>query len=115
MLVFFNPNPAANGFGELSIGLTAGRGIEGAGEADLCTGVPNEDRLLCDVGGGGSMGNDKVVGVPGIDAIDAEGAGDAGASVKASTWTFERILVSGGAGLLADILRPGRSILVTLL
>lgn len=54
------------------LGITAGRGSEGAGETDrLIDGEePNDERLLCDVGGG-FMGNARLCGVPG-----AEGTGD---------------------------------------
>ena len=54
--------------------MTAGSGIEGAGEAERRTdgdAFPNEDRLLCDVGGGGFIGKASEAGVPG-----ADGAGD---------------------------------------
>ena len=56
------------------------------------------------------MGSAKDVGVPGI-----EGAGEPGASDNESAGINGRNPVSGGAGLLEEILRPGRSIFVTLL
>lgn len=47
MFEFLYPR-VVNGLGEFSIGLTAGKGMEGAGEADLrIEGEdPNEDRRL---------------------------------------------------------------------
>ena len=56
------------------------------------------------------MGNARDAGVPGI-----EGAGDAGAKDADSAPSCGRGLGSGGAGLLVDILRAGRSILMILL
>ena len=94
------------------MGSTAGKGIDGAGEADLRTegDEPNDERRLCEMAGG-FIGSASDVGVPGI-----EGAGDPGATDNESAARCPpRALVSGGAGLLADILRPGRSIFVTLL
>ena len=63
------------GFGEFSIGRTAGRGIEGAGDADrrIDGDEPKEERRLWVIAGG-FIGRAKDVGVPGI-----EGAGDPGA------------------------------------
>lgn len=100
-----------NGFGEFSIGRTAGRGIDGAGDADLRIDAeePNEDRLLCDIAGG-SIGNLNEFGVPGID-----GTGDAGLSEAESVLPSIRKEVCCGAGLFEGCLRPGRSIFVTLL
>lgn len=68
------------GLGEFSIGLTAGNGIEGAGDADLRMDGedPNDERRLCETAGG-FMGSAKEVGVPGMD-----GAGEPGASEDAS-------------------------------
>lgn len=65
---------AKKGFGEFSIGRTAGSGIDGAGDADRLIDAedPNEDLLLCDIAGG-SIGSLNEFGVPGID-----GTGDAG-------------------------------------
>lgn len=56
------------------------------------------------------MGSAKDVGVPGI-----EGAGEPGARDNVSAGMNGRNPGSGGAGLLEEILRPGKSILVTLL
>ena len=58
------------------MGRTAGRGMDGAGDADRLIEAeePNEDRLLCEIAGG-SIGNRKELGVPGMD-----GTGDAGLS-----------------------------------
>ena len=112
MLAFFTPTPAPMyGFGEFSIGRTAGKGIDGAGEAErrMEGEEPKEDRRLCEIVGG-FMGKASDVGVPGI-----EGPGEAGARDAESRGVYGRAPDSCGAGLLADILRPGRSILVTLL
>ena len=100
-----------NGFGEFSIGLTAGKGIDGAGEADrrIDGEEPKDERRLCEIAGG-FMGSAKEEGVPGID-----GAGETGFTTVASSWIGVREPRSGGAGLLEDIRRPGKSILVTLL
>lgn len=44
--------------------MTAGKGIDGAGDADLLMEELKEERLLC-VMEGGSIGNGKLSGVPG--------------------------------------------------
>jgi len=92
-------------------GMTAGKGIDGAGEADrrMDGDEPNEERRLCDVGGGCIVGNAKDCGVPGI-----EGTGDPTARFPSAT-NDARPPKSGGAGLFEDTRRAGRSILVTLL
>ena len=98
-------------------GMTAGNGIvDGLGETDLlieaATCEPNDDLRLCDVGGG-FMGKASDCGVPG-----ADGSGEPIPVDVASCTNEARLLVgprSGGAGLLDEIRRPGKSILVTLL
>jgi hypothetical protein len=94
-------------------GITAGRGIEGAGDADRRTDgedmAPKEERRLCDVGGG-FIGSARDWGVPGM-----EGAGDAAPKADSCATNWAREPKSGGAGLLDDMRRAGRSILVTLL
>jgi hypothetical protein len=92
-------------------GMTAGKGIDGAGEADrrMEGDEPNEERRLCDVGGGCIVGNANDCGVPGI-----EGTGDPMARLVSPT-NEARPPKSGGAGLFEDTRRAGRSILVTLL
>ena len=110
MAAFLVPRlPIRNGVGECSIGLTAGNGREGAGDADLRTDgdEPKDDRRLCEINGG-FMGSARDVGVPGID-----GAGEPGASEPVSGPGCGRRLESGGAGL--EMRLPGRSIFVTLL
>lgn len=112
MLVCLDPRlPEPNGLGEFSIGLIAGNGIEGAGDADLLIDgdEPNDDLRLWDTAGG-FIGSAKDVGVPGMD-----GAGEPGASEDASVGIYGRKPGSGGAGLLEEILRQGKSIFVTLL
>ena len=103
--------PPRYGFGEFSIGRTAGKGMDGAGDAErrMDGDEPKEERRLCVIAGG-FIGSARDVGVPGI-----EGAGDAGARDDGSGPINVRDPESWGAGLLDDILRPGRSILVTLL
>jgi len=93
------------------LGMTAGRGMDGAGDTDrrIEGEEPNDDRRLWDVGGG-FMGSASDWGVPG-----AEGTGEPAA--RADSWPTNdaRPPKSGGAGLLEETLRAGRSILVTLL
>lgn len=110
MLVLRTARPiAAFKLGEDSSGRTAGRGSEGAGEADLLTDGedPKDDRLLVAMTGG-SIGRGVVIGVPGFD-----GAGEA--MVKPPTLALDSLcFTSVGAGLAAEILLPGRSILLNL-
>lgn len=92
-------------------GMTAGKGIDGAGDADrrIEGEEPNDDRRLWDVGGGCMVGKASDCGVPGI-----EGTGEPIARLLSPT-KEARPPKSGGAGLFDDIRRAGRSILVTLL
>ena len=111
MLVFLTASPmAAFRLGEDISGRTAGSGSDGAGEADRRNDgdEPNDDLRLVGIIGG-SMGIDVVRGVPGFD-----GAGDAMAMLAeaALEWRCDRS--GGGAGLLEEILRPGRSSLLNL-
>lgn len=111
---FFTPIlPIKYGFGDFAIGRTAGKGIDGAGDADrrIAGEEPKEDRRLCEIVGG-FIGRASDVGVPGIDSA---GAGDSGATDGVSAARCPRRLESGGAGLLDEILLAGRSIFVTLL
>lgn len=116
MFVFLIPKPRPpDRLGDAE-GMTAGSGIdEGLGETDLLGAAcdPNDDLLLCEVGGG-FIGRASDCGVPG-----AEGRGDPTASANASATKEARWLPtlpkSGGAGLFDDIRRPGRSIFATLL
>ena len=108
MFVFLTPRPpiAPRLGDEISIGLTAGRGSEGAGEAErrIDGEEPNEERRLCDTAGG-SIGNEAVMGVPGFDGT--------GEPTERDVFAFEIDLapLSGGAGLFDDMRRAGRSIL----
>ena len=89
-------------------GITAGSGREeGAGETDLCRETDDEkdERRLWVVGGGGFIGRARELGVPGIDGIGEPMPSEAN----------EARPKSGGAGLLVDIRRAGKSIFVTLL
>jgi hypothetical protein len=92
------------------LGMTAGSGIEGAGEAErrIDGDEPKDERRLCDVGGGCMVGRASDCGVPGID-----GTGEPIAIESATK--DARPPKSGGAGLFEDTRRAGRSILVTLL
>ena len=54
------------GFGDASIGMTAGSGIDGAGERDRLD-EKEERRLWVDVSAGGFIGSELTVGVPGAD------------------------------------------------
>ncbi len=72
MLAFFTPSPTVYGFGDASMGMTAGRGNEGAGEADRRMDIageaaPKEDLLLWLMVLGGFIGRARDVGVPGQD------------------------------------------------
>lgn len=69
---------------------------------------PKEDRRLW-LTAGGFIGNARAVGVPGV-----EGTGEPRANDEVSPDSEARGPMSGGAGLLEDILRAGRSILVNL-
>lgn len=111
MLAFLTPK-VAYGFGEASMGMTAGRGRDGAGETDLRIDIageaaPKEDLLLWLMVLGGFIGNAEDVGVPGH-----EGVGDPITVEDCSVCICDRILKSGGAGLLEETRRPGRSIFI---
>lgn len=93
-------------------GITAGSGMDGAGEADrrIDGEEPKDDRRLCEVGGGCICnGRDKDCGVPGMEGIGEPMARAESAAKDA------RLPKSGGAGLLDDTLRAGRSIFADLL
>jgi hypothetical protein len=110
MWAFLTPSPIIEyGLGEASMGITAGNGKEGAGEADLRIDIagedaPNDDRRLWLITLGGFIGIAIDVGVPGH-----EGTGEPIVfGVSGGNW--ERNPISGGAGLFEDILLPGKSI-----
>lgn len=102
-LAFFSKWP---GFGDASIGITAGNGIDGAGEADLPrmpeAVEPNEDLREWLIVLGGFIGRACVVGVLGSD-----GRGES-AAIADSVESCGRSPNSSGAG--DDTLRLGRSI-----
>jgi hypothetical protein len=106
MLTFFMPRPPKSPGEDTSSGFTAGSGIAGAGEADrrIDGEEPKEDRRLRETGGG-SMGRGAVIGVPGVD-----GPGDEMA-MELDVEDWFRLPRSGGAGLLDEMRRDGRSIL----
>ena len=70
-LAFFMPRlaPGKEGLGDASIGITAGRGIDGAGEGDRRE--EKEDLRLWLMTRGGFIGSGNEFGVPG-----AEGTGE---------------------------------------
>jgi hypothetical protein len=110
MFTFLTPKPTVYGFGDASIGITAGSGMDGAGEADLRIDIagdaaPKEDRLLWLMVLGGFIGRARDVGVPGHD-----GTGEPIALVVDSLDAWDRRPRSGGAGLFEEIRRPGKSI-----
>lgn len=99
-----------SGLGEASICITAGRGIEGAGLTERRD-DENEDLRLWLTMLGGFMGKAIEVGVPG-----ADGTGDPMGTLVAptpgiasSTANWDRWPKSGGAGLLEDMRRGGKS------
>ena len=92
--------------------MTAGRGIEGAGESDRRIdgdAFPKDDLRLDVAGSGGFIGNGKEAGVPG-----AEGAGEPTACDEASEVIRHLVPRSGGAGLFEVLRRGGISILLIL-
>lgn len=98
------------GLGDASIGITAGRGRDGAGETERRIDIagdaaPKEDLRLWLMVLGGFIGRARDVGVPG-----QEGTGDPMAFEDVSVANCARNPISGGAGLLEDIRRPGKSI-----
>ena len=95
------------GFGEDSIDITAGSGIEGAG--DMERREENDDRRLWLTTLGGFIGRAIDVGVPGC-----EGTGEPMEVLESTTESWARWPKSGGAGLLEDIRRGGRSALAWL-
>lgn len=101
------PSPVleTGGFGEGSMGMTAGKGIDGAGETERRE--ENDDRRLWLTTLGGFIGSGNEVGVPG-----AEGTGEPAEVPESSTASWDRCPKSGGAGLLEEIRRGGRSTLM---
>lgn len=99
-----------SGLGEASMGITAGKGIDGAGLTERRD-DEKEDLRLWLMMLGGFMGKAIDVGVPG-----ADGTGDPTAALVAlmpgtasSTANWERWPKSGGAGLLEEMRRGGKS------
>ena len=80
MLVFLTPSPRPpDKLGDAE-GITAGNGmVDGLGDTDRLmfwpTCDPNDDRLLCEVGGG-FIGRAKDCGVPGADGLGEPIASD---------------------------------------
>ena len=85
--------------------MTAGSGMDGAGDAERRD--ESDDLRLWLTTLGGFIGSGTELGVPG-----ADGAGEfSDAEATASKACCDRLPNSGGAGLLEDILRGGRSVL----
>ncbi len=91
------------------MGMTAGRGIEGAGETERRD--ENDDLRLGLITLGGFMGKAMEVGVPGADGTGDPIDGPIPLSIAAS---IDRWPMSGGAGLFDDIRRGGISALMWL-
>lgn len=89
------------------MGMTAGKGMDGAGETERRD--EKEERRLWLTTLGGFMGSGKDVGVPGA---DVPGEPIEGAESTAASW--DRCPKSGGAGLLDEMRRGGRSALMWL-
>lgn len=92
-------------------GITAGNGIDGAGEAErrIDGDEPKDVRRLCDVRGACMVGSASDCGVPGM-----EGTGEP--TAKGESATKDALPPkSGGAGLFEETRRAGKSILFTLL
>lgn len=109
-LAFFIPEPTVViecGLGEASMGMTAGSGIEGAGDGERRE--EKEDRRLWLTTLGGFIGNEVDVGVPG-----ADGTGEPIDVAESRTESWARCPKSGGAGLLDEMRRGGRSALTWL-
>jgi hypothetical protein len=105
---FFIPRPVTGGIclGDGSIGMTAGKGMEGAGEAERLD--ENDDLRLWLITLGGFMGRGIEVGVPG-----ADGTGDPTDETRESMEAnCDRDPKSGGAGEFDEIRRGGRSALL---
>ena len=95
------------GFGDASMGMTAGRGIEGAGDRDRRDESEERRLWLWLMTLGGFMGSAIEVGVPG-----ADGTGEPVLVAFApSTDSWDLKPNSGGAGLLDEMRRGGRSVL----
>lgn len=93
--------------------MTAGKGIDGAGETERLD--ENDDLRLWLITLGGFIGKAVDVGVPGADGT-ADGTGElmltlGTASIDANTDLYPS---SGGAGLWEDIRRGGKSALIWL-
>lgn len=99
------PDVTECGFGEASMGITAGSGSEGAGDADLRE--ENDERRLWLTTLGGFIGRGNDVGVPGV-----EGTGEPIEVLESIRDSCARWPKSGGAGLLDEIRRGGKSALL---
>ena len=89
--------------------MTAGRGIDGAGDAERRDDSDERRLWLTTLGGFMGVGAGNEVGVPG-----AEGAGEPAEVADSVTESWDRCPKSGGAGLLAEMRRGGRSTLIWL-
>lgn len=89
--------------------MTAGRGIDGAGETERLD--EKEDLRLWLITLGGFIGSATEVGVPGADGTGEPAITLGTASIAPRA---DRYPISGGAGLFEEILRGGRSVLIWL-
>lgn len=116
---FFMPVPTmvvaevTEGLGDASMGMTAGSGIDGAGDTERRN-DEKDDRRLWLTTLGGFMGSAADVGVPGAEGTGdpMDGAGPPPAASMTDSWA--RWPKSGGAGLLDEMRRGGRSALMWL-
>lgn len=113
-LAFFTEMLVGSGFGDASIGITAGKGIDGAGETDRRDDEKDDLRLWLTTLGG-FMGRATEVGVPGADGTGDPIPPEVGPlpipGTASITDSCARWPKSGGAGLLDDMRRGGRSAL----
>lgn len=97
------------GLGEASIGITAGRGSEGAGDTERREEKDDLREWLMTLGG--FIGKAIEVGVPGVEAT---GEPPATAELVSRAARMDLWPISGGAGLCEDIRLGGRSVLMWL-
>lgn len=111
-LAFFTEVLVGSGLGDASMGITAGRGIDGAGETERRD-EENDDLRLWLMTLGGFIGSATEVGVPGADGTGDPIVPEVGPppmpGMASSTASWARWPKSGGAGLLDDMRRGGRS------
>lgn len=102
------PALVGSGLGEASMGMTAGKGIDGAGLTERRDDEKDDLRLWLMMLGG-FMGKATEVGVPGADGTGEPTAALVAPGMASSTASWDRWPKSGGAGLLDDMRRAGKS------